>query len=203
VTLRNASGEVRWKVNVFANRVRDYVFAASQDIDGDGVADQVDEEGGLDPEGEFLVQRYEQADARFRGVEAEVGWRPEAGPWSLRLFGDLVRGELESGEKLPRISPARVGGEARMRQGAWDSGLRVVRVFDQDRVAPLETPTPGYTRVDADLAWALDAGARGRLTFFLQANNLTDRLIRVHTSYLKDVAPLMGRSITAGLRGEF
>jgi iron complex outermembrane receptor protein len=57
--------------------------------------------------------------------------------------------------------------------------------------------------VDADLAWTLDGGARGRLTFFLQGTNLTDRLIRVHTSYLKDAAPLMGRSITAGLRGEF
>ena len=37
----------------------------------------------------------------------------------------------------------------------------------------------------------------------MQGTNLTNRVIRVHTSYLKDVAPLMGRSIVAGLRGEF
>jgi iron complex outermembrane receptor protein len=78
----------------------------------------------------------------------------------------------------------------------------VARVFEQDRVAPLESPTPGYTRVDADLAWTVEASPRGRLTLFIQGTNLTDRVIRVHTSYLKDVAPLMGRSIAIGLRGE-
>jgi iron complex outermembrane receptor protein len=203
VTLRNATGDVRWKVNVFANRVKDYVYAAARDLDGDGVADRVDAEGALDPQGEFLVQEYAQAQARFRGVEAEIAWRPGNRPWSLRLFGDAVRGELASGENLPRISPSRVGGEARFRQGAWDGGLKVLHVFEQDRVAPLETATPGYTRLDADLAWVLESSGRGRLALFLQASNLTDRLIRVHTSYLKDTAPLMGRSITVGLRGDF
>lgn len=195
VTLRNTTGEVRWKVNVFANRVKDYVHAASQDADGDGVADRVD--------GEFLVQRYSQAEARFRGAEAEIGWRPGDRPWSLRLFGDVVHGELSSGENLPRVSPARLAAEARAKQGAWDGGLRVVHVFEQDRVAPLEAVTPGYTRIDADLAWTIEASIRGRLVLFAQANNFTDRVIRVHTSYLKDVAPLMGRSMTVGLRGEF
>lgn len=203
LTLRNASSDFRWKVNVFANRVKDYVYAASRDLDGDGIADRVDAEGTLDPGGEFLVQAYAQAEARFRGVEAEVVWRPGDRPWSLRLFGDLVRGELASGDSLPRISPARVGGEAREKQGQWDGGVRVVRVFEQDRIAPLEAPTPGYTRVDADFAWTYVSGAGRRLALFVQGTNLTDRVIRVHTSYLKDVAPLMGRSIAVGLRGEF
>jgi iron complex outermembrane receptor protein len=203
VTLRQASGAMRWKVNVFANRVKDYVFTASQDADGDGVADRVDEEGVADPEGEFLVQRYAQAAARFRGLEAEIGWRDPAGAGSWRLFGDLVRGRLDSGENLPRMSPARVGGEVRVRRGPVEAGVSFIHAFEQDRVAPLETATPGYTRLDADLAWTLERGAGGRLVFFLQGTNLTDRVIRVHTSYLKDVAPLMGRSITAGLRGEF
>ena len=70
-------------------------------------------------------------------------------------------------------------------------------------MAPLETPTPGYTRVDADLAWTIETERGGRLVLFLQGTNLTDRVMRVHTSYLKDVAPLMGRSVTLGLRGEF
>jgi iron complex outermembrane receptor protein len=203
VTLRNASGSLRWKVNVFANRVKDYVFGASEDLDGDGVADRVDEEGSLDPEAEFLVQRYAQADARFHGAEFELAWRPEGGAWSWRVFGDLVRGRLASGENLPRISPARMGGELRARHGALDGGITVLRVWEQDRTAPLETPTPGYTRVDADLAWAIESKPKGRLLLFVQGTNLTDRLMRVHTSYLKDAAPLMGRSVAVGLRGEF
>lgn len=203
VTLRKAEGELRWKVNAFANRVKDYVFTASQDADGDGVADRFDHEGSPSPDGEFLVQRYAQAAARFRGLEAEIGWRDPAGVGSWRAFGDIVRGRLESGENLPRMSPARIGGEARARWGEMEAGASAIHAFGQARVAPLESATPGYTRVDADFAWTLERRAGGRLIFFVQGTNLTDRVIRVHTSHLKDVAPLMGRSITAGLRGEF
>ena len=62
--------------------------------------------------------------------------------------------------------------------------------------------TPGYTRVDAELAWRIGERRPG-LVVFLQGTNLLDRDLRVHTSYLKDVAPLMGRSFLVGLRGEY
>ena len=38
---------------------------------------------------------------------------------------------------------------------------------------------------------------------FLRGNNLLDQDMRVHTSYIKDFAPLPGRSIVAGLRADF
>ena len=41
------------------------------------------------------------------------------------------------------------------------------------------------------------------LTVFLQGTNLLDEEIRLHTSFLKEVAPLMGRSFTLGVRAEF
>jgi iron complex outermembrane recepter protein len=73
----------------------------------------------------------------------------------------------------------------------------------QKRVAPLETPTPAYTRVDGEVAFKVERKARAAATIFLQATNLLDREIRLHTSHLKDVAPLVGRSFTLGVRGEF
>jgi iron complex outermembrane receptor protein len=41
------------------------------------------------------------------------------------------------------------------------------------------------------------------LNFFLQGKNLLDEEMRVHTSFLKDFAPLAGRALVAGLRGNF
>jgi iron complex outermembrane receptor protein len=41
------------------------------------------------------------------------------------------------------------------------------------------------------------------LTLYLKGQNLTDETARVHTSFLKDVAPLPGRSLALGLRGRF
>jgi iron complex outermembrane receptor protein len=201
VTLRKVGGAWRWKLNVFANRFDDYVYAASEDSDGDGIADRVDEEGGLDPEGEFLVQRYSQAGARFRGVEAEIEYRPEGGAWGVRAFGDVTRAKLADGSNLPRIAPGRVGLEGDWREGPWSVNALVVHSLEQKRAAPLETPTPAYTRVDVEVAWRFGRGDAA--TVFLKGTNLLDEEIRLHTSYLKDVAPQMGRSFTLGVRAAF
>ncbi len=203
LTLRKVTGEARWKLNVYYNRIEDYVFAAAEDRDGDGVADRVDAEGALDAEGEFLVQRYAQGRADFRGVEAEIAYRPAHAAWGMRLFGDLTHGRLAGGGNLPRIAPARVGFGADVRHGPWGASLTVIRAFEQKRTAGLETPTPGYTRVDAEATWRLERDSGRNLTLFLQGTNLLDEVIRVHTSHLKNVAPQMGRSFTLGLRGEF
>lgn len=203
VTLRKVTGASRWKVNVFANRFSDFVHTAGVDADSDGIADRVDDAGAPDPDGEFLVQRYVQAGARFRGIEAEWTWKPEGAPATLRVFGDVVRAKLADGSNLPRIAPARAGFDAGLRSGPWSGNLTVIRALSQRRTAPLETPTPGYTRVDAEVTWRLEDSARGGITVFLQGSNLLDQEIRLHTSYLKEVAPSMGRSFTLGLRGEF
>lgn len=200
--VRKTQGDVRWKVNVYANRIRDYIYTASVDEDGDGNPDRVDDEGAADPSG-VLAQRYSQGDARFRGVEAEWSWRPGDRSRGVRVFGDLVRAKLANGDNLPRISPARLGVQVDGRAGPWGASLTALRAFAQRNTAPLETATGGYTRVDAEVSWQWASERGTNLTVFLQGTNLTDATIRVHTSYLKDLAPLMGRSFVLGLRGEF
>ena len=41
------------------------------------------------------------------------------------------------------------------------------------------------------------------VTAYLKVTNLTDTEARVHTSFLKDIAPRPGRSIALGVRGSF
>jgi iron complex outermembrane receptor protein len=203
VSLSRVAGATRWKVNLFVNHIKDYVYAASGDSDGDGIPDRLDPEGNLDPEGEFLVQNFTQADARFYGAEAQWSYRPEGGNSGIRVFGDIVRAKLKDGTYIPRIAPGRLGLELDHGMGAWSTHLTVIHSFAQNRVAPLETTTPAYTKVDAEIAYRLESKSGRALTVFLQGSNLADQEIRLHTSYLKDVAPLMGRSFTIGLRGEF
>lgn len=203
LTLRRTEGELQWKVNLFANRVRDYIYAASRDEDGDGVADIVNDEGELDPEGGLLYQQFTQGDARFHGLEAELRYQPKGSAWGVRVFGDLVRGSLDSGGNLPRISPSRFGAALDAKSGPWSGVVTATRVLEQDRVADLESATPGYTKVDAEVSYRFAGASRAGLVAYLQGTNLLDREIRVHTSYLKEVAPLMGRSFLLGLRGDF
>ncbi|MFC3550234.1 TonB-dependent receptor domain-containing protein [Lysobacter cavernae] len=174
------------------------------------------------------VRLWTQDDARFNGAEAEVNWTfadNASGTWDLRVFGDIVRGELSgSGSRevdvsvphgdhnhdytvdlprsghLPRIAPKRLGGEVRWEQGQWRASLGAVRYASQDAVAEFETPTPGYTLVDAHVAWHQDTAAGNGWELFLDGSNLLDEEARPHTSFLKDVAPLPGRGVAFGVR---
>jgi len=194
VTLRKVNGDLRWRVNAFWNRFRDYVHATSVDEDGDGVADRIDD---------FLVQRFVQGGATFRGGEAELTYRPIEKPWGLRIFGDVVRAKLGDGTNVPRIAPARLGATLEGTHGQWSGYGTVIHAWAQNRVATLESVTPSYTRVDAEIAYNLGRVGGMAAKVFLQGTNLLDEEIRLHTSYLKDVAPLMGRSFTLGLRADF
>ena len=73
----------------------------------------------------------------------------------------------------------------------------------QDDVAEFESATPGYTLVDAHVAWHLDTAAGNAWELFADGSNLLDEEARVHTSFLKDVAPLPGRGVAFGVRAFF
>src|SRR3546814_16744547 len=86
------------------------------------------------------------------------------------------------------IAPWRVGGELRWERGPLRASLGAVRYAEQDRVAEFEHATPGYTLVDAHLAWHADTARGNAWEIFLAGSKLTDEEERVHTSFLKDVA---------------
>ena len=72
--------------------------------------------------------------------------------------------------------------------------IQVEHVTAQNRVAPNETTTPGYTVVNASFDWH-PLAARPELTLSLTGNNIFDVEARRHSSELKDYAPLAGRDI--------
>lgn len=194
LSLQKVSGLVRWKANVFQNKVKDFIYG---NINGN----LVDEEGNP---GEELFQRiYEQADASIRGAEAEVTYNQHGEGLSLRGFADTSRGKLERGGNLPLQPATRIGADAGYRSGPLRAGLSVVRAQSQDRLATFEqNPTPGYTQLSANVAYTQRMGNLD-LTWFMIARNLLNEDIRLSTSVLKDVSPLPGRNFLFGVRTKF
>jgi iron complex outermembrane receptor protein len=179
------------KLAAYRTRFDDFIYLADTGLTADS-------DGGQLP-----VRRWSQADARFRGIEGEVQVRlvdADAGRLDARLFGDRVRATLDDGRGLPRIAPARLGAELRWRgSGAFRGSLGATHTYRQDDVAPGESPTPGYTLVDAHFAYHVDRGAAS-LEFFVDGANLTNETARVHTSFLKDRVVLAGRGVSTGVR---
>ena len=177
------------------------------------------------------VYAITQSDARFRGVEVEANFRlieHTTHQFDLRVFGDLVHARLngrnvvetsalllhegstiqldsvysQSGH-VPRLAPARFGLGLKWKAGAWRASLDGTRYQRQTRVALYESETPGYTMLDAHIAWHKDAANGNGYEVFVDGNNLLNVEARPHTSYLKDLAPLAGRGVQAGVRMYF
>ena len=179
------------KASVYYNRFDDFVYLVD-------TGEQVEFE-----EGEFLpIRQWSQADARFRGFEGEATFHlanNDKGAWDLRVYGDTVRGTLAAGGNLPRIAPSRFGTQLRWEREGWRASLGAVRYDKQDKVAVNETPTAGYTLVDAHVAYHHDQGTTA-WELFLDGSNLTGETARVHTSFLKDSVVLPDRNFSTGIR---
>lgn len=203
IALQKTTGTITGKVNLFYNYINDYIFQQSRDSNGDGFADRVNDEGLLDRNGAFLVQDFSQTRAKFYGVEAEtiVALLPDT--LNLRLFTDIVYGRLKDNGNIPRLTPQRFGFDLNYKKNAWQANFNLTRVTRQDRVAVLETETSGYTLMNAEMGYHMKLTKSVHYTLFLQGRNLLDSDMRVHTSFLKDAAPLPGRAIVAGIRGAF
>jgi iron complex outermembrane receptor protein len=125
-------------------------------------------------------------------------------------MGDWMRAsDRRNDAPLPRIPPFRLGSRLAYTRGQLQAGLEVRHVFDQSRLQPSggivqgELPTDGYTEINLDSSYRFDLNDTLSLTLFARIENLLDEDRRLHTSFLKDVAPLPGRNLSLGGRLEF
>ncbi|WP_300088534.1 TonB-dependent receptor [uncultured Nitrosomonas sp.] len=204
LSLGKQSGNLSWTLNLFASRVNDFIFLRESDMTGDGLPDRVNTKGLPDSHG-LLLLNYDQRNANFLGAEFETNARllnDHRGKLDLRLWSDYVRGRLSGGGYLPRMTPLRFGGSLDYIHGPWRSRVDVMRVHKQTDVAALETNTDGYTMLNAQLDYRFDWG-RMNYNLFIRGSNLLNEEARRHTSFLKDRAPLPGRSGLVGIRINF
>jgi iron complex outermembrane receptor protein len=208
VTLRRRTGFVTGAFTVFTNRFDGFVFeqptgqVAIAHDDHFHFHDEDDEDAG---EG-LAVYRFVQRDAQFHGAEFEAIFHLHADTGrqlDLILGADVVRGRNRTdGTDLPRLTPSRLKAGLAWNHGPLALGTEVQFVARQDRTAAYETPTAAYELISAYANFRLGAGPVA-WDFFVRGTNLGDREARMHTSFLKEVAPLPGRNLTAGLRASF
>lgn len=192
-----------WKVNAYYNQIDDYIFLASEDSNNDGIADRADEEGLFELDGELLILNYDNEDATFYGIEAELTHQLiQTDTYTLdgRVFGDYVRAEFDDNDlgDVPRITPLRLGASAILSYNTWQAAVDVIVTSNSSNEADIETDTDGYTMLNASLNKTVYAGDSD-LNLYVKAENLLDEDARQHTSFQKDRAVLPGRNIIFGI----
>ena len=209
LTFRKTQGDVGFVFNAFYNQVDNYyfqeetgLFAESGHDHDHGEEGHGEEEHSEDEHSDELpVYLFGSADAVLHGFELQVAWQTTDN-LKLDFFADYVKARLKDGGALPRTSPMRVGSHVAYTLDNFRADLDITYFAKQDDISTFETETDGYTLVDASITYDIPLGDID-LSVYLSGENLTDEEARVHTSFLKDIAPRPGRNFAFGVRGYF
>jgi iron complex outermembrane receptor protein len=148
------------------------------------------------------VFNFVQRDATFVGGEISAAAQLfDIGGFAITADGalDLVRADFVGDGRPPRIPPRSLTLGLEAENEHWTARIEAVGTAKQDKLAPFETETDGYTLFNASLAWRPNE----TWTLRLDGRNLTDELGRVHSSFLKDELPLPGRNVRLTLLASF
>ena len=145
---------------------------------------------------ELSIREYKGVEAKIYGLEYEFDYQLSSNA-SIRGFADSITGKNKTDAiALPRIPPYRLGIGYYMNSDQYRFSLSAVHHGKQDKIANGEEETNAYTLLDARLGFSPNTNSNSEL--YIKINNLTDRLAYVHTSFLKESAPLPGRNVEIG-----
>ena len=178
VSLRHQAERTRAELNLFYYDFQNFVFPF---LTGE-------------VEDNLRVIEYTQRNARFTGSEAVLGLSPRPGLW-FNLGMDFVDAQdTDTNTPLPRIPPLR--GKAGV-DWSW-RGLRIepelILASQQHQTFTGETRTPGYAVIDLKASYTFASRHVGH-QFSVNVFNVGDRLYRNHASFIKDLAPEIGRGV--------
>lgn len=179
-SLRHNTDHVRFEASVYYYNLRNFVYTAFT--------------GATDPGSNLPIVNYAQAKSRFVGTEASVEARVASTLWFNGKV-DYVRAELTGLNKpLPRIPPLRGTLGLDWRYKAFSLQPELVIANRQARVFDNETPTAGYAVFALNASYTFVTRRVAHIVSVI-GYNLGDTLYRNHLSFVKNIAPEMGRSV--------
>ena len=206
-SIRKKNGWVTGSAGAFFYRFNDYI--------------NLSDTGDTDPDEELPIFVFDPINADFYGFELEtifhllgpvtaakddeqtVAVSEREQRLDLILRADCVHAEnRDSGDALPRIPPFRIGTTFEYEKGPLTASIEGQYAAEQNRTADFELPTDSYFLINAGISYRTEIAGMDS-TCYVRGVNLTDEEARLSTSFLKDVAPLAGRGVIAGIRVAF
>ena len=178
LSLRRQSSRFRGSVNAYVYDIDNFVFPAVGDVEVDGLR----------------LAPFRQGNSRFAGFEV-AGSVQLAGTVWVNVGVGMVDAELtDTNEALPRIPPLRGQVSVDIPYRGFTVSPEWVFAAEQEQVFRNETKTDGYSvfNLKASYVWPLQ-----HMVHILSVSgyNLTDELYRSHTSFIKNLAPEVGRGV--------
>ena len=186
LSVRHQSERARASMNFYVYGIDNFIFGERTGEEADGLA----------------VLDFHQGDSRFRGWDARASFRLGGRAWTTLGIGYVDARLTATNEPLPRIPPLRGTLSLDLPYGGFTVSPELEFAGAQDRVFHDETETEGYSVVNlrASYVWPRQHAAH---VLSFTGYNLTNALYRNHTSFIKDLAPEMGRGVKVGYSVRF
>lgn len=178
MSVRHKTGRLQGELNLFYYDLSNFIFPFATGEEED----------------ELRVIEYTHRDARFVGGEALLDIALHRNLW-LNLGGDFVDAQdTNLNTPLPRIPPLRGKVGFDFNHGGFRLTPQLILASQQHQTFTGETRTPGYAVVNLKASYTL---AQQHLAHQFSVNvfNVGDRLYRNHSSFIKDLAPEIGRGV--------
>ncbi len=186
VSLRHQTGRLEGDLNFFVYDIDNFIFGnqTNEVVDNLRVLDTI------------------QGNSRFVGFDARGSVRLAGQTWATVGIGYVNATLTSTNEALPRIPPLRGTLSVEIPYGSFHISPELSFAARQDRVFRDETETGGYALVNLDASYVWPRQHLAHVLSFT-TYNLTNTLYRSHTSFIKDLAPEMGRGVKVGYTVRF
>ena len=144
--------------------------------------------------GNLNVAEIKQGDSRFTGLDAEGSIKIGSGIWANLDMGFVDAKLLSTDEPLPRIPPLQGSVSLNFPYRGLSITPKLRFASRQTKVFKKETETDGYTIIDVRGSYVWP---RKNLVHAISLSgfNLTNKLYHNHSSFIKDLAPEIGRGV--------
>jgi len=199
ISFRKFTGDFGYTLNFFYNDVENYYYQENTGLIYS--AEHGIEEADHEHEGALPVYQFKSQDAELYGFELDTHYKLNEEN-TVKLFADSITAKLKDSSYLPRIPSNKIGVKYEYALDNLVADLTVTRYASQNNIASYESKTAGYTLVDFSMQYDFELAGNDVMAYF-NIDNLTDELGFVHTSVIKEQAPLPGRNFKVGVRAFF
>ena len=186
LSLRHRSDRVRGTLNFYVYEIDNFIFGDQPGGFADGLA----------------ILEFRQGDGRFVGWDAGGSLRLSDRVWTTLGVGRVDARLRTTDEALPRIPPLRATWSLDLPWRGFTLSPELEVAATQDRVFRSETETDGYSVVNLRASYVWSRPEAAHILSFT-GYNLTDALYRNHASFIKELAPEMGRGFKVGYSVRF